>query len=125
MEESILTGTKKILGLDEDYTAFDLDVITHINSAFATLSQLGIGPAEGFMIEDATAVWTDFVSGDLGLNMIRTYIFLKVRMVFDPPTLSYMVDAMAQQIKELEWRINVHREDISWVSPFPTVEAES
>lgn len=125
MEESILTGTKKILGLDEDYTAFDLDVITHINSAFATLTQLGIGPEDGYMIEDATATWDDFVTGDFGLNMVRTYIFLKVRMVFDPPTLSYVVTAMQDQIRELEWRMNVHREDISWTSPFPTVEAES
>lgn len=120
MDQSILNSTKKILGIDPDYTVFDQDVITHINSAFATLSQLGIGPADGLMIEDDTTEWTDLIGNDLGLNMVKTYVYLKVRMVFDPQSTRYTIAAMTNQITELEFRMNVHREDIAWVNPFPT-----
>lgn len=120
MDQSILNSTKKILGLDPDYTAFDQDVLTHINSAFATLNQLGIGPADGLMVEDDTLLWSDLIGNDLGLNMVKTYVYLKVRMVFDPQSTRYTIAAMTSQIAELEWRMNIHREDISWVSPFPT-----
>lgn len=119
MENSILTSTKKILGLAEDYTAFDLDVITHINTAFSTLTQLGIGPAEGFMIEDETAIWTDFIIGDIQFNNVRSYVFLRVRQLFDPPATSYLITAVNEQVKELEWRMNVHREETGWVDPDP------
>jgi hypothetical protein len=120
METSILIGTKKILGLAEDYTAFDHDVITHINSAFSTLTQLGVGPAEGFMIEDESAVWTDFITdNDLQYNSVKTYVYLRVRMVFDPPATSFVIAALNEQIKELEWRLNVHREETGWVDPNP------
>lgn len=119
MEQSILTSTKKILGIAEDYDVFDLDVLTHINSAFSTLTQLGIGPAEGFMISDATAVWSDFVDDDLQYNSVRSYIFLRTRQVFDPPTTSYLIAAYDKQIQELEWRLNVHREEDGWVDPNP------
>jgi hypothetical protein len=122
MENSILISTKKILGIAEDYTAFDLDVITHINSAFSTLTQLGVGPATGFMIEDETAQWSDFVdvSGeDLQYNSVKTYVFLRVRMLFDPPQTSYLITATEKQLQELEWRLNVHREETDWVDPRP------
>ena len=120
METSILTGTKKILGLAEDYTAFDYDLITHINSAFSTLTQLGVGPAEGFMIEDETAVWTDFITdNDLQYNSVKTYVYLRVRMLFDPPATSFVIAALNEQIKELEWRLNVHREETGWTDPDP------
>jgi hypothetical protein len=120
METSILTGTKKILGLAEDYTAFDHDVITHINTAFSTLTQLGVGPAVGFMIEDETAQWTDFiVDNDLQYNSVKTYVYLRVRMLFDPPATSFVIAALNEQIKELEWRLNVHREETGWVDPDP------
>lgn len=122
MEQSILKGTKKILGLGEDYTAFDHDVITHINSAFSTLNQLGIGPSEGFMIEDATATWFIFLGPDPRLNSVRTYVYLKVRMLFDPPNTSYLVNAFNEQINEIEWRLNVKREDEEWTDPDPEVE---
>src|SRR5215510_5934711 len=108
MEQSILTSTKKILGISQDYTAFDLDIITHINTAFSTLTQLGVGPAEGFMIEDDSAVWDDFTTNDLQYNSVRTYVFLKVRYLFDPPQTSYLITATEKQILELEWRLNVH-----------------
>lgn len=119
MEQSILISTKKILGISEDYTAFDLDIITHINTAFSTLTQLGVGPAEGFMIEDDAAVWNDFIVDDLQYNSAKSYVFLRVRQLFDPPTTSYLITAFEKQIQELEWRLNVHREETGWVDPDP------
>jgi hypothetical protein len=119
MEKSILNSTKKILGIAEDYTVFDLDIITHINSAFSTLTQLGVGPANGFMIEDATPVWADFIESDLQYNSVKSYVFLKVRQLFDPPATSYLISAVERQIQELEWRLNVHREEAGWVDPNP------
>lgn len=110
MADSILTSTKKILGVADDYTAFDLDIITHINSSFSVLNQLGIGPIGGFFIEDKTETWDDFAVPPNQLAMARTYIYLKTRMLFDPPTTSYLIEAMNKQIAELEWRINIFRE---------------
>lgn len=126
METSILKSTKKILGIEATYTAFDLDVITHINSAFSTLTQLGIGPINGFMIEDDTATWGDFLgTSDLQLNNVKTYVYLKVRLVFDPPQTSFHLQAIKEQIQELEWRINVHREETAWTDPLVPVEVET
>lgn len=120
METSILISTKKILGIDEDYTVFDHDIITHINTTFSILTQLGIGPITGFMIEDDTAQWDDFLDPlDLQLNLAKTYVYLKARQYFDPPTTSYLITAMEGQIQELEWRLNVHREATEWVDPDP------
>lgn len=121
MEQSILTSTKKILGLAVDYTAFDLDIITHINAAFSTLTQLGVGPADGFMIEDASAEWYDYIENDPQLNTIKSYVFLKVRQLFDPPATSYLITAMEKQIQEFEWRLNVNRESTEWVDPDPII----
>lgn len=117
MSDSILNSTKKVLNLADDYEAFDQDVIMHINSVFSTLNQLGVGPVEGFMIEDADQEWTAFLAGDPRLNHVKTYVYLRVRMLFDPPTTGYHKDAMVDQIKELEWRLNVQREDTQWVDP--------
>jgi len=119
MEQSILISTKKILGIDKDYDVFDLDIITHINSAFSTLTQLGVGPAAGFMIEDDSEVWTDFIADDLQYNSVKSYVFLKVRQLFDPPSTSYLISAVEKQIEELEWRLNVHREETGWTDPDP------
>jgi hypothetical protein len=119
MEQSILTSTKKILGISEDYVVFDLDIITHINTAFSTLTQLGVGPAEGFMIEDDVAVWNDFIVDDAQYNSVKSYVFLRVRQLFDPPSTSYLISAVERQIQELEWRLNVHREETGWVDPDP------
>ena len=126
MEQSILTSTKKILGIAEDYTVFDLDILTHINTAFSTLTQLGVGPADGFMIEDATALWTDFdpVDDHLNFNSVKSYVFLKVKQLFDPPTTSYLISAQEKQIQELEWRLNTYREGDEWVDPNPIQAAE-
>lgn len=119
METSILTSTKKILGLAEDYTAFDLDVITHINAVFGTLNQLGIGPELGFMIEDASKTWDDFLDNPLLLNPVKSYVYLRVKLLFDPPQTSFHINAMNEQIQQLEWRLNVQRESTEWVDPNP------
>lgn len=119
MDMSILNSTKKILGIANDYTAFDQDIITHINTAFSTLTQLGVGPADGFMIEDDSAVWAEFIDIDIQLNSVKSYVFLRVRLLFDPPGTSYLINAYQDQIKELEWRLNTHREETAWVDPDP------
>jgi hypothetical protein len=111
--QSILTSTKKILGIDESYTAFDLDVLVHINSVFSTLNQLGIGPDEGFMIEDADDTWDTFLGNDPRLNSVKTYVYLRVRLLFDPPTTSYMIDALKNQVLELEWRLTIAAENVA------------
>lgn len=111
MEQSILTSTKKILGVAEDYTVFDLDIITHINSVFSTLNQLGVGSVDGIMIEDDEMTWEDLDEiPSEQLNMVKTYVYLKVRMLFDPPSTSFHIAAMENQIKEHEWRLNTFRE---------------
>lgn len=122
MSDSILTSTKKILGIAEDYTAFDVDVLMHINTVFSTLNQLGIGPVDGFMIEDATPTWDTFVGTDPRLNSVKSYVYLRVRMLFDPPATSYLIAAMKEQYEELEWRLNVYREGTAWVDPNPAPE---
>jgi hypothetical protein len=115
---SILDSVKKTLGISEDDTSFDVDVIMHINSALARLNQLGIGPEQGFAIEDSDATWDDFLNGDLRLNNVKTYTYLYVRRLFDPPTNSFATEAMKDQIDQLEWCINVRREEDAWVDPF-------
>lgn len=119
MEASILISTKKILGIAEDYTVFDQDIITHINTAFSTLTQLGVGPTVGFMIEDETAEWADFLGEDFQYNSVKSYVYLRVRQLFDPPQTSYLIAAFDKQIEELEWRLNTRREGTDWISPTP------
>lgn len=124
MEQSILTSTKKILGIAEDYTAFDLDIMTHINTAFSTLTQLGVGPPAGYMVDDVSDEWEDFFGTDLQYQAVKSYVFLRVRYLFDPPTTSYLISAYERQIQELEWRLNVHREETGWVDPDPPLLVE-
>lgn len=119
MTTSILDDIKKVLNLAPDYTAFDPDIIMHINSVFSTLNQLGVGPDGGFMITDRNAVWSDFLGDDFRLNNIKSYMYLRVKSFFDPPTLRYVVNALDNQIKEFEWRINAQRETIAWTDPNP------
>lgn len=109
MASSILTSTKKALDLSEDYDAFDGNILMHINSVFSTLHQLGVGPSDPFMIEDATPTWDDF-SADPRLSAVRSYVFLRVKILFDPPTTSFLLDAYQKQIQEMEWRLNAVRE---------------
>jgi hypothetical protein len=121
MSESILKSIKKVLNLGDDYDVFDVDTLMHINSVFSTLHQLGVGPDQGFMIEDDLQTWDAFLGADPRLNNIKTYIYLRVRLLFDPPQTGYHTKALEDQIKELEWRINVHREDTKWIDPTPPV----
>lgn len=106
--ESILDSIKKLLGIDKTYTQFDTDIIMHINTVFMNLTQLGVGPVEGFFIEDNSAVWSDFVDidEDVQLNAVKTYVYLKVKLLFDPPLSSSVVQSMNNMISELEWRLN-------------------
>ena len=108
--ESILTSIKKLLGITEEYDQFDPDIIMHINSVFMILTQLGVGPAEGFSIEDDTTVWTDFIQDVKKLESVKTYIYLKVKLLFDPPLSSAVIESMNRLINELEWRLNVAAE---------------
>lgn len=123
--DSILTSIKKNLGLAEGYTAFDPDILMYTNSVLATLNQIGVGPAEGFQIEDATATWESFLGTDPRLNTVKAYSVLKVRMLFDPPSTSFAIEAINKQITEFEWRINVFREVELWpTSPIVVVMDE-
>lgn len=109
--ESILTSIKKLLGIAEDYEHFDADIIMHINSVLMILTQLGVGPSEGFSIDDETATWEDFLKNDITkLSAVKTYVYMKVRLVFDPPTGSALLQSMNDSIKEYEWRLNVAAE---------------
>lgn len=107
--ESILTSVKKMLGIEEAYTHFDVDLILHINSVFAVLTQLGIGPPAGFTIGGKNETWGTFLPADMAkqLSFVKSYVFLKVRLLFDPPQSSAAIDSMARQASELEWRIMV------------------
>lgn len=104
--DSILNSIKKLLGIHPEYTEFDIDIIMHINTVFVILNQLNIGPPEGFLIEDESVIWDDYVT-ELNEIMIRTYIYLKVRLMFDPPTSSALLESMNAMIAELEWRLYV------------------
>lgn len=110
MEQSILTSIKKMLGPEEAYEHFDPDIIFHINSTLAILTQLGVGPVSGFSIHDKTAVWSDFIQDDELMNMVPTYIYLKVKLGFDPPTVAAVLESMERQAAQYEWRINVAAE---------------
>jgi len=114
---SILDSVKKVLGLGTDYDVFDEEVILHINSVLATLTQLGVGPEEGFYITDRATTWENYLGNDPNFNSVKSYLSLSVRLIFDPPQNSNITSAMKEQIKEFEWRINTHRENELWNSP--------
>jgi hypothetical protein len=111
MNDSILQSIKKLLGLDITYTDFDQDIIIHINSVFIVLNQLGVGPDSGYKITGAYNVWSEFTDDDLIFESVKSYIYLKVRIMFDPPQNSSLMQAMQQQISEFEWRLNVSAEN--------------
>lgn len=105
--ESILTSIKKLLGIAEEYEHFDPDIIMHINSVFSVLTQLGVGPNKGFYITSKEDIWDNFISDDSNLECIKSYIYIKVKLLFDPPLGSAVLDSMNRMISELEWRLNV------------------
>lgn len=110
--ESILDSIKKQIGITPECTDFDDSLIAHINSAFFILSQLGVGPAVPFTITDKTAIWTDFIPEISSLEAVKSYMYLKVQLLFDPPTSSAIADAKNRQISEFEWRLNVAAESM-------------
>lgn len=106
--ESILTSVKKLLGIDENYTHFDPDLIMHINSVFSVLTQMGVGPVNGFSITDKSKKWSDFIAGDpCKFQFVKSYIHLKVKLLFDPPLGSAVIESINRQISEFEWRLFV------------------
>jgi hypothetical protein len=109
MINSILTSVKKNLGVDESYTAFDPDIVMYINGVFSTLEQLGVGPVGGFSIDDDSAKWEDFIGLDPRMNSVKTYVTMRVRLLFDPPTTSFLQQSLQEQCRELEWRLEAAR----------------
>lgn len=105
--ESILTSIKKVLGIHEEDTSFDVDIIIHINTVIMILRQMGIGPAKGFSITSSKDTWADYLSDISLIEAVKTYIALKVRLIFDPPASSAIIEAINRTISELEWRLNV------------------
>lgn len=123
MAASILTTIKKSLGVEDDVTAFDVDILMHINSVFSTLNQIGVGPDVGFQIEDSTATWDSFLGTDPRLNNVKTYVYLKVRLLFDPPSTSFTIKALEDMAHELETRLYLVKEAAAWrlANPEPIV----
>ena len=110
MEPSILITIKKMLGLDQDYDVFDEEIKVHINSVFMYLNQLGVGPDTPFSITGDTEKWLQFAPDVEDTNALKTYMYLRVKLVFDPPNTSFVLKAIQDQITELEWRLNVQAE---------------
>ena len=108
--DSILTSIKKLLGIPEEYAHFDPDLIMHINSVFTILSQIGVGPSEGFSISGKEAVWTDFIPAGSNMELVKSYMQQKVKALFDPPSSSSVMEAMNRSIGEFEWRLQVAAE---------------
>lgn len=111
LEEKILSSIKKLLGLNDSVTVFDTDIVIHINTVFASLAQMGVGPKNsdggniGFKISTGNEVWGDFTANDILIENVKTYVYIKVKMVFDPPTSGALIDAYNATAKELEWRL--------------------
>lgn len=105
VDDSVLLSIKKLLGIPIDYDQFDTDIKMHINSTIITLRQLGVSIPKGFKVTDKHTLWTDYISDIYLVEYIKNYIYLKVRLLFDPPTSSIVTDSINQSIKELEWRI--------------------
>ena len=109
--ESILNSTKQKLGLTPDVVnEFDTDVIDAINMSISILTQMGIGPDTGYAIQSAKDKWSDYIGNDPRLTMVKSYIYLKTRLIFDPPQSSYVLSSMTESAKELEWRLGMYNE---------------
>ena len=109
--EGILDSIKKMLGIEADDLAFDQDIIMSINAVFMTLSQIGVGPAEGYSITGSTETWSQFIGSAPNFEAAKAYVYLRVRVLFDPPTSSFVLESMNRQASELEWRLNVQSEN--------------
>lgn len=108
--DSVLTLTKRTLGIDEEYTAFDIEIITHINSVFSTLHQLGIGTKDPYFIEDKTKTWSGFMEDNNAIHSVKSLMFAEVKLLFDPPTTSYLIDSLRKLSDELKWRLRIQGE---------------
>lgn len=108
--DKILSSIKQLLGISEELTAFDTEIIIGINNALMSLNQLGIGPDSGFRIADDTETWSQLLGSAINLEAVKTYIYLKTKLVFDPPQTAHLIDAITKQITELEWRLEVQKE---------------
>jgi len=109
--DSILTSIKKLLGMDASYTHFDDDIIMHINTSLMSVNLLGVGPEDGFAITDAVSKWEDLLGvSDISVEAVKTYVYLQVRLAFDPPQTSFVIESINKQILALEWKINVQIE---------------
>lgn len=107
MQESILKTIKQLIGCPDDFEQFDLDLTIHINSAFATLTQLGVGPKEGYRITGPDNVWSEFEEDTHKASLIKDYVYIKTRLLFDPPTSGSLMDSLKEQLKEMEWRLYI------------------
>lgn len=113
ISESILTSVKKLLGIDENYTHFDADIIMHINSVFSILTQMGVGPANGFSISGKDDTWSAFITDKPNIfSLVKSYVYMKVRLLFDPPLSSAAIESINRQISEFEWRLFVAADPI-------------
>lgn len=108
--ESILNSIKKLLGIPAEQDDFDIDVILHINSAFSDLYDIGVGPSEAFVIQDDNDVWESFTEGDMNYENVKQYVYISVKIVFDPPASSAHLTALQNKLKELEWKLQVKAE---------------
>lgn len=105
--ESILASIKKLIGIEDTETYFDSDIVTGINSAFSSLNQIGIGPDDGFSISDETKIWSDYLTDVRTLELVKSYVHLKTKLLFDPPSSSSIIDIINKEISEFEWRLNI------------------
>ena len=110
--DSILLSVKKMIGIPNDYDVFDTDIILHINTVFDGLNQMGVGPEEGFSISDSSAEWSEFLTFGKNSEMVKTYMYLKVRMLFDPPSNGTLSNVLSEQIKEYEWRLLIFADEL-------------
>lgn len=119
-DDSILLSVKKALGLEPDYDVFDQDILLHINSVFFTLNQLGVGPETTHYVEGFMEPWIGFTGGDNNLNAVKSYMYIRVRLLFDPPGTSFGQEALKKQAEELEWRLNVYADKTGAVTSTST-----
>lgn len=125
LEQSILKSIKKLLHMPAEMTEYDMDVIIHVNSAFSNLHQLGLGPDADFIIEDDSKTWNEYIGSDSYIQSVKTYVFLFVKLVFDPPTTSFVIEAYERQLAEHVWRLNVKREEEKWQDPTTLVSTST
>lgn len=119
MTTSILNDTKKALGIVTTDTVFDSQILMHINAILSVVAQVGVGPSTGVLVEDEDATWDAVIGADNELNMVKSYVYMRVRQIFDPPATSFHVEAANKIIEEFEVRMNIVREGTLWTDPTP------